>query len=290
MPDAVAQQRDQPDRGGRLEVAVVRAAAEPVEEAGRDRLEVGAEAGQQAVAVGRELGRRHPLLDGRAGQPQRHGLGVDGQRGLVAEQVADHRAQHERELRRDRRHGERLHRGAEALVPLGGDDDRRGLVGPVDRHLLGHVVGVRALQAGRAHEDERLGRQVDVLLVLGGVAGDGLVAELGELDPQLHGGDPVGAGADDRPVPLRRRELVRRRGDGRSRGQASAPSRRGGRGARRACGCARPPAPGPPPPGRRWRRRGGSPRPPASRRPWWRRRSSPRRARRTCRARRRTCR
>ena len=30
---------------------------------------------------------------------------------------------------------------------VGGDHDRRGPVRPVDRHLLGHVVGVRALQA-----------------------------------------------------------------------------------------------------------------------------------------------
>ena len=66
----------------------------------------------------------------------------------------------------------------EALLALGGDDDRRRLVGPVDRHLLGHVVGGRADQAGGAHEDQRLGRQVDVLLVLGDVAGDRLVAEL----------------------------------------------------------------------------------------------------------------
>ena len=52
-----------------------------------------------------------------------------------------------------------------------------------------------------------------MLLVLGGVAGDGLVAELGELDPELLGGDAVGAGADDRPVPLGRRQLLGGGGD-----------------------------------------------------------------------------
>ena len=88
-------------------------------------------------------------------------------------------------------------------------DDRRRLVGPVDRDLLGDVVGGRPFEPGRAHQDQRLGRQVDVLLVLGGVAGDRLVAELRELDPHLLGRDPVGAVADDRPVARRRRQAAR---------------------------------------------------------------------------------
>ena len=71
------------------------------------------------------------------------------------------------------------------LVALGGDHDRRGPVGPVDRDLLGDVVGVRPGEPGGADDDQRLGREVDVLLVLGDVAGDRLVAELRELDPQL---------------------------------------------------------------------------------------------------------
>ena len=66
-------------------------------------------------------------------------------------------------------------RAAGKSVALGGDDHRRRLVGPVDGQLLGHVVGVGRRQAGGADQDQRLGGQVDVLLVLGGVAGDRLV-------------------------------------------------------------------------------------------------------------------
>ena len=76
---------------------------------------------------------------------------------------------------------------------------------------------VDAGEAGGAHEDQRLRRQVDVLLVLGDVAGDRLVAELAELDPHLLGGDLVGAVADDGPVALGRREPAGRVGDRRSR-------------------------------------------------------------------------
>ena len=47
-----------------------------------------------------------------------------------------------------------------------------------------------------------------MLLVLGGVARDGSVAELAELDPELLGRDAVRAVADDRPIPLRRSQLL----------------------------------------------------------------------------------
>ena len=73
-------------------------------------------------------------------------------------------------------------------------------MGPVDGELLGHVVGVGAGEPGPADEDQGLGRQVDVLLVLGGVAGDGLVAELRQLDSDLGRRHPVGAVPDDGPV------------------------------------------------------------------------------------------
>ncbi len=128
---------------------------------------------------------RDGRLDGGPRLAQRAGLGVDGQRGLVAEEVPGHRRQHEGQARVGGRHDDDLQRGREPLLALAGDHDRRGLVGPVDRDLLGHVVGGRAGEAGRADQDQRLGREVDVLLVLGRVAGDRLVAELGQLDPHL---------------------------------------------------------------------------------------------------------
>ena len=101
----------------------------------------------------------------------------------------------------------------EAVLAVVGDHDRRRLVRAVDGDLLADVVGVRAVQPRRAHEDHRLGRQVDVLLVLGDVAGDRLVTELRELDPHLFGGDPVDAVADDRPRPAGERVPLRRECD-----------------------------------------------------------------------------
>src|SRR3989440_4634898 len=98
-----------------------------------------------------------------------------------------------------RRHLDGGQRRREGGAP-GGDHHRRGLVGPVDRQLLADVGGGRRGQAGRADQDERLRRQVDVLLVFGGVAGDRLVGQLRQLDPQLRGGEPVGAVADHGPV------------------------------------------------------------------------------------------
>ena len=159
----------------------------------------------------------------------------------------------------------------------------RRLVRPVDRHLLGHVVDVRAGEAGGADQDQRLGREVDVLLVLGGVAGDRLVAELGELDPQLLGGDPVGAVADDGPVPPGRAPLVGGGGDA-GPGRPACWTMASGRSrmAREQALVGRPR-----PTGRRWRRRAGSRRRSGRRTPWSTARPSRRRDRRTCRARRR---
>ena len=198
----VAQQPDETHRGGRLEMAVVDVIAQPVEEAmgvGRD---LRPQHGQHDVTV-RGVG--DGPLDRLARLAQRARRAVDGERRLVPEQVPDHRRQHEAERRVDRRHGDRRRR-AVALLALVGDHDRRRLVGAEDRGLLRHVVGGAAAQTGGADEDQRLGRQVDVLLVLGGVGGDRLVAELAELDPDLLGGDPVGTVADHRPVALRRRQ------------------------------------------------------------------------------------
>ena len=135
---------------------------------------------------------------------------VDRQRGLVTEQMARHRGDDERERRMHRRHRDGLDRRAQPRLAVGRDHDRRGLVRAVDRELLADVVGVGAGEPGRADEDQRLGREVDVLLVLGRVAGDRLVAELRELDPQLLRGDAVDAVADERPRPPVRRVTVLR--------------------------------------------------------------------------------
>ena len=97
------------------------------------------------------------LDDGPRASRERPGLRVDGQRGLVAEQVADHRGQHERQPRIGAGTVTTWSAAAEALLALRADHDRRRLVGPVDRHLLGDVVGGRADEPGRAHQDQRLG-------------------------------------------------------------------------------------------------------------------------------------
>ena len=89
----------------------------------------------------------------------------------------------------------------------------------VDRDLFGDIVGGRTDQPGGAHEDHRLGRQVDVLLVLGRVVGDRLVAELGQLDANLFGRDVVGAVADDGPIAAAGRESLRGFGDGTASGE-----------------------------------------------------------------------
>ena len=113
------------------------------------------------------------------------------------------------DVRVHHRNRDRLERGEEAGFAVVGDHDRRGLVGAVDRDLLADIVGVRAVQSGRAHEDHRLGREVDVLLVLGDVARDRLVAELRQLDPDLFGRDAVDAVADDRPRAAGQRVTLR---------------------------------------------------------------------------------
>ena len=192
--------------GRRLELAVVAVRAEHVEEALGERRDLGADPREHLVAVGRD---RDRPLDHLARLAQRTRRCVDRERGLVAPQVTDHRRQHERERGVDRGHGQHRRGRSEPLVALGRDDDRRGLVGAVDRDLLADVVGRAADEPGRADEDQRLTGEVDVLLVLGDVAGDRLVAELAELDPHLLGGDDVRAVADDRPVPLRRGEPLR---------------------------------------------------------------------------------
>ena len=123
--------------------------------------------------------------------------------------MAGHGRQHEPELGR---HGGDLDggQGRGKGLALRANHHRGRLMRPIDRELLGHVLGVGACDAGRAHEDERLGRQVDVFLVFGGIAGDRLVTQLGELDADLRRRHPVGPVADDRPVTPGRGVQLRR--------------------------------------------------------------------------------
>ena len=113
----------------------------------------------------------------------------------------------------DRRHFDGLGRAREAVLAPGGDHNRRGAVRAVVRDLLRDVVGIGAAEPDRAHEDQRLGAQVDVLLVLGDVGGDRPVTQLRELDAELVRGDPVEAVPDDGPVPARRDVTERDRRD-----------------------------------------------------------------------------
>ena len=71
---------------------------------------------------------------------------------------------------------------------------------PENRYLLRYIVGCGTRKSGRAHENQWLRREIDVLLVLGGVARNRLVAEFRKLDSHFLSGDLVWTVADDRPV------------------------------------------------------------------------------------------
>ena len=188
--------------GGSLQVAVQASAAQFVGEGGCRHPEVlqqGA-VGRFAGLSGRGLTSLRLVLDRRVRLPEGSCLGVDGPGRLVPEQVADHRRQQEGQAGVDLRYCDDVQGPGEPGRACVGDDHRCGPVGPVDGHLLGHVVGSRAHQPRGAHQDHRLGRQVDVLLVLGGIRGDRLVAELRELDPDLPGRCQVRTAAHHRPV------------------------------------------------------------------------------------------
>ena len=144
---------------------------------------------------------------------QRAGECVDGQGRFVPEEVTSHGRQHEGQGRVHRGHADDVERTVETRLPIARHHDGRRLVSAVDGDFLGHVIGRGTDQPGRTHEDERFRRQVDVLLVLGDVAGDGLVTELAELHPHLLGGHLVGAAADDRPVAPVRGEAASSLGD-----------------------------------------------------------------------------
>ena len=192
----IAQHRGDAHGGGRLEASVVVARPQLVEEPRGMRFERGCERAEriEAVARGRERG-----LDATAGLPQWSCRRVDGQRGLVSEEMPGHRAEDEREIGVHHGNRDRVDRGGETVFAVVDDCDRGRLVRPVDRDLLGDVVGVGTTQTGRTHEDHRLGREIDVLLVLGDVTRDRLVAQLRELDANLVCGNAIQTVADDGP-------------------------------------------------------------------------------------------
>ena len=151
---------------------------------------IGASAREQRFGAGSHL-------------PERLGQRVDGQRRLVAEQVARSGGQHEVERRMHSGHLEQLGCRVEASGAGGGDHDRRSAMRAVDGHLFGGVVGHRAGQPRGAHPDQRFAREVDVLLVLSSVFGHRVVADLGELDADLPRRNPVRTVAHHCPVAMR---------------------------------------------------------------------------------------
>ena len=116
---------------------------------------LGTHAAQHVVAR-RCVARRRCSID-LARLAQRAGRRVDRQRRLVAEQVADHRREHERQRRIDRRHGDHRRRGGEALVALGRRSRSASPCGPGRSPPPWPTSSaVPPDEAGRAHEDQRL--------------------------------------------------------------------------------------------------------------------------------------
>ena len=146
-------------------------------------------------------------LDRPAGAPQRLGTRIDGESRLVAEEVTGHGHQHERHVRTDggQQHG--VPGGARQLDVVG-QHHRSRAVRRVDGNLLGDITSRGAVQARGADQDQRLRREIDVLLVLRGVARHRPVTQLGQLDPQLLRRQPVAPVADRGPMSPRRGESL----------------------------------------------------------------------------------
>ena len=208
MPERVAVTGGEPHGRAGLEVAVVGAAAQSVEEAGRGGARAGcSDRSSRSPSAGACSPDR--VLDGGPRLAQRAGLGVDGEGGLVAEQVAGHGGEHEGQLR------VRLgHRDARAGRPRSAPGRRwrsrwatpcgPGRSPPPWRRRRRWTPRDPAAHTRISGSDERS------MCFLSSVASQAmdLVAELAQLDAQLLGGDAVRAVADDGPVALGRGQLL----------------------------------------------------------------------------------
>ena len=87
-------------------------------------------------------------------------------------------------------------------------------MGLEDGRVLDDIADDRPAVSGGADDDQRLRRQVDVLLVLHVVRGDGLITKFAELDADFIRGGLVGAAAHGGPIGLGDRQTLGRGGDG----------------------------------------------------------------------------
>ena len=123
------------------------------------RLQAGQHVRAVAVGVHRYLG-----LDRGPQLTQRQGQRIDSACCLVAEQMANHRRQHETKFRLNHWHTDHVG-GAEPGLADVGDYHRLRLMRTIDRHLFRRVLGSAALQPSGTHQDHGLGGKIDVLLV-----------------------------------------------------------------------------------------------------------------------------
>ena len=84
----------------------------------------------------------HILFDQAAGLTERTRRGVDGQGGLVSEQVPNHCGEDPGQPRVCLRYGDHFQSSRETILALGGHHNRRRVMGSEDGDFLGHVVCV----------------------------------------------------------------------------------------------------------------------------------------------------
>ena len=143
-PGGVAEQGRQPGGGRRVELAVVGTLPQAGQGRGGRDLERGRhlfEDGGAAAPGG--------ALDNRTGLPQGTGLGVDGQGGFVAEDMACHGSQDEGELGMAGGHGDNVDVAVYgALFSFGHYDDRSRFVSTENLDFFGDVTGIRPRALG----------------------------------------------------------------------------------------------------------------------------------------------